>query len=643
MKLGTKIVLAQLPLVLALGVTIVVASVVTRALARGSEHILKDNYGSVLAAQHMKEAAERVNDGVLFAITGRAGPGVAQIDANLPAFEDELRTQEGNLTEPGENDATAKLRTAWRDYRAELVLIHPALAAIRAASEGSALEERYFTRLLPSFLAVKNAADAILALNQDAMSRKSDRAQRVARDGTTWLVAISIAGLVLGLIASSVMTSRLLRPLGVLGQTARRLGEGDVAVRARVEGGDEIGELARELNTMAERIQKYRQSSLGELLEAQLAAQATIDSLPDPVLVVALDGELRHANQAAESVLRARAETAGALAALDPAIRSVVERLRQHVAAGHGSYVPKGLDEAVKLATGDGERVLLPRAAPLYAEEGDVVGATIVFQDVTRLHRFEELRNDVVATVAHELRTPLTSLRMAVHLLAEQAVGPLTGKQGDLVFAAREECDRLQAIVDELLDLSRIQADRIELRLAALDPEQLVHEAIEAQRSTAAAREVQLRSELLPGTPAVQADRERVLLVLANLIGNAVRYGPVGGKVTIRAVSGGSGGAGVAGGAGAAGGVLRFEVTDEGPGVPAEHRQAIFDKYVRAPGAVSGGAGLGLFIAREVVRAHGGELDVRSDGDGDSVTDRAAGHHGATFWFTLPLAPRAAG
>jgi len=102
MKLGTKILLAQLPLVVALGVTIGVGSVVTRALARGSEHILKDNYGSVLAAEHMKEAAERVNDGVLFAIIGRAGRGLTEIDANLPRFEDKLRTQEGNLTEPSE-------------------------------------------------------------------------------------------------------------------------------------------------------------------------------------------------------------------------------------------------------------------------------------------------------------------------------------------------------------------------------------------------------------------------------------------------------------------------------------------------------------------------------------------------------------
>jgi len=335
--------------------------------------------------------------------------------------------------------------------------------------------------------------------------------------------------------------------------------------------------------------------------------------------VVALDGELRQANQAAEAVLRARAESgAGAIAKLDPAIRSLVDRMRQHVAAGHGTYVPKGLDEAVRITTSDGDRLLLPRAAPLYAEEGDVVGATIVFQDVTRLHRFEELSNDVVATVAHELRTPLTSLRMAVHLLAEQAVGPLTAKQGDLVFAAREDCDRLQSIVDELLDLSRIQADRIELRLASHDPEALVGEAIEAQRAAAAARKIELRSELLPDTPPVMADRERILLVLANLIGNAIRYGPSGGTVIVRALP--------------RDGVLRIEVSDDGPGVPADYRNSIFDRYVRVPGIATAGAGLGLFIASQIVHAHGGEIGVD-----------CPPRHGSTFWFTVKLNPAVTG
>ena len=602
MRLRNKVLLAQLPLVIALGALIAIASVVTRDLGRGSENILKDNYRSVLAAERMKEAAERIDSGVVFALIGRGQRGFEQIDANIPKLEAELRAQEGNITEVGEREATAKMRAAWQTYQQDV-------AAARTSPGG---EDRYFSTLLPAFLAVKDGADGILAMNQDAMIRKSDRARDLADRSNTLLLAVSFLGLVLGLIASSIMTSRVLRPLGVLGQTARRLGEGDMAVRAQVASKDEIAQLAGELNTMAERIHKYRQSSLGDLLEAQIAAQATIDSLPDPVLVVSLTGELRHANKAAEAILKVHTDAgSGALSALEPAVRATVERLIQHVAAGRGAYVPQKLDEAIEVGSDNPKPLLLPRAAPLYAEEGDVAGVTLVFQDVTRLHRFEELRDDVVATVAHELRTPLTSLRMAVHLLAENTVGPLTAKQSDLVFAAREECDRLQGIVDELLDLSRIHADKIELRIASFDPEQIAHEAIEAQHALAAEHRVTLASEILPGTPQIAIDHDRVQLVFANLIANAIRHGGDGKTVTLRALARDS--------------MVRFEVIDQGRGVPLEYRQTIFDKYVRVPGAAPGGAGLGLFISSQIVHAHGGQIGVTG-----------APGEGATFWFTMP-------
>jgi len=610
MRMRTKLLFAQLPLVIGLAGTIIVAALATRVLGRGSQEILKDNYHSVLASQHMKEYVERVDSGVAFILEGRAARGVAQIADNAPKFERELAAQEDNITEPGEAQATAQLRSLWTSYRNDI-------DEVRNHPDAVGLDDRYFNSLLGKFLAVKAAADVVLDMNQDAMTAKSKRAGDLASRANTLLVVVSIAALLLGILASSVLTTRVLRPLSILGQTARRLGEGDVGVRARVDSKDEIAELAGELNTMAERIQKYRDSSLGDLVEAQLAAQATIDSLPDPVLVIGLDGELRQANQAAEAILKVRAEAGmHALATLEPTIRTTVERIRQHVSAGRGHYVPKGFEEAVKVATADGDRLLSPRGSPLYADEGDIVGVTVVLQDVTRQHRFEELRNDLVATVAHELRTPLTSLRMAVHLLAEEIAGSLTAKQADLVFAAREDCDRLQSIVDELLDLSRIQADRVELRIADHDPERLVHEVIDQQDGVAAAREVRLRSEVLPGTPHVSVDHDRIQLVLANLVGNAIRYGPQGGTVTVRTRVVDT--------------WLRFEVSDDGPGVPEAYREAIFDRYVRVPTAPVGGAGLGLFIASEIARAHGGDIGV------DSPPGR-----GATFWFTVPIAERA--
>ena len=136
----------------------------------------------------------------------------------------------------------------------------------------------------------------------------------------------------------------------------------------------------------------------------------------------------------------------------------------------------------------------MPRATPVYESRGVIVGATVLLQDVTRLRRFEELKNDVVATIAHEFRTPLTSLRMAVHLCTEQVAGPLTEKQAELLHAAREDCDRLQGMVDDLLDLSRIESGKVELYPLPVEVRRLIAGAIDEFRPDADIKGVNLRA-----------------------------------------------------------------------------------------------------------------------------------------------------
>jgi two-component system, NtrC family, sensor histidine kinase KinB len=303
------------------------------------------------------------------------------------------------------------------------------------------------------------------------------------------------------------------------------------------------------------------------------------------------------------------------LASLDPALRALVDRVRAHVLSGKGAYLPRGFEEAVRVASGEGDRHLLPRATPLYSEEGGVAGATIVLQDVTRLMRFDELKNDLVATVAHEFRTPLTSLRMAIHLCAEEVVGPLTEKQADLMAAARDDCERLQGIVDDLLDLSRIQSGRLTLKIERLDAGALLGGAVEVMRASAQAGGLQLASESPEQPLEVQADPERVQLVLTNLIANAVRHTPPGGRIDVCARPGP--------------GAVRIEVRDTGEGIAREHLDRIFEKFYRVPGARSGAVGIGLYISREIVEAHGGAMGVESEPG-----------KGSTFWFTLPAAER---
>ena len=341
------------------------------------------------------------------------------------------------------------------------------------------------------------------------------------------MVFATAVALALGLVASFGLTARIVKPLSALALAVRRFGEGDVESRARPRGKDEIAALAGEFNTMADRLEEYRKSSLGDLIQAQQASQAAIDSLPDPVIVLDVEGGVLNRNRAAEGLLRAGPGGAGEqLHALDPALRERIEAIRTHVLSGKGAVVPRGFDEAVRVDLPDGPRRLLPRATALYSEEGAVTGVTVVLQDVTRLVRFDELKNDLVATVAHEFRTPLTSLRMAVHMCAEEAAGPLTAQQADLMAAARQDCERLQGIVDDILDLSRIQGGRIEIHARSVDAGALVERAVKEVEAAARAAGLQAWARVPPGPVAVELDPERIDVVLGNLLGNAVRHTP---------------------------------------------------------------------------------------------------------------------
>ncbi|MCY1017979.1 HAMP domain-containing sensor histidine kinase [Pyxidicoccus sp. MSG2] len=605
MTLRERLLLAQAPLALALVLVGVVAVATLSRLGRSGQEILQDNYRSVLAMQRMTEQLERMDSAALFIVAGERERGVAQQAAQRPVLSEELRVQEGNVTEAGEGEATRRMVEAWRRYVTEYdaFLALPTPEAARGA---------YFQALGPAFSEAKAAAAAILALNQDAMVRKSEALRRQSSRVNTLMVTVVLAAFVMGLFASTSLTHRALRPVSVLSQAVRRLGKGDYAARAVVGGKDEIAQLGQDFNAMAEALQQYRQSSLGELLQAQSASQAAIDSLPDPVVVFGAGGGLLNVNRSAEDVLRLSLEEGGdVLGRVAPEAREVLERVRAYVLGGRGAYQPRGYEEAVRVALPEGDRWLLPRGSPVYGETGEVVGATVILQDVTRLRRFDELKNDLVATVAHEFRTPLTSLRMAVHLVAEGVVGPVTEKQADLLSAAREDCERLQGIVDDLLDLSRIQAGQLRLEVRVVPAEELVQAALDAQRAAAEERGVRLSRRVALDVETVDVDPDRLGLVLGNLVGNGVKHTPAGGEVEVRVSR--------------EDGRVRFEVRDTGEGIAPEQQARIFEKFYRAPGAPAGGAGLGLSIAKEIVQAHGGDIGVVS-----------APGQGSTFWFTLP-------
>jgi signal transduction histidine kinase len=282
------------------------------------------------------------------------------------------------------------------------------------------------------------------------------------------------------------------------------------------------------------------------------------------------------------------------------------------------------------------ERHYLVRAIPLRAGasgQGGEAAAIVLAQDVTRFHRIDELKSDMVATVSHELKTPLTSLRMATHLLLEPGTGPLTPSQRELVVTARDDTERLRAMVEDLLDVVRIESEAGALHRVPVEPVGLLCEVADAHRTVARAKGVTLQVEPAapsrpedepPGAPGggepsrgaglVSLDPERISIAVANLVSNAVRHTPAGGRVTLGATRDDH--------------TLRIQVRDDAEGIAAGDLASIFDRPAAPQGGVDGTPrhGLGLTIAREIVLQHGGELSAES----------ALGQ-GSTFTMTLPL------
>lgn len=614
MTLREKLFLAQVPIVLALILLAVLQQWSVSAIGGAAQSILRENYRSVLAAQRMHDAIERMDASALFVLAGQRGRGQQQLQTHRQRFESELRVAAGNITEPGEHEATARIRQRWQRY---VQLIDRLVEDDRADPN----RQLYFAEIEPAFRQVREAADDILAMNQDAMRRKSDQARQIAERVSQIATLATLLALGVGVMASLFLTARLLRPLRTLRAAARRLGGGNLDARTEVRGQDEIAHLAADFNAMAEQIKRYRESSLGDLLAAQQAAQSAIDSIPDPVLIFDGAGRILNLNRSAEALLQPAPktenetgnETDDSLHALDAAMREVLSRLQAHILAGRGPYAPKDFSEAITAGHGENQRSLLPRATPVYGVSGAVEGATIILQDITKLRRFDELKNDLVATVAHEFRTPLTSLRMAVHLCLEGVAGPVSEKQIALLHTAREDCERLQGIVEDLLNLARIASGRIEMRKLLVSVPNLVEGAVAEQQPLAQQRQVVLSAEISPLAPEkVCADPERLALVFSNLVANALRHTPAGGRVTVRAA--------------AAGALARFEVVDTGEGIPIAYQREIFLRFFRVPGSTAGGAGLGLSIAKEIVEAHGGTIGVSSEPG-----------RGSTFYFQLPL------
>ncbi len=411
---------------------------------------------------------------------------------------------------------------------------------------------------------------------------------------------------------SAFLARYILRPIGGLTELADAMAAGQLDRRIAPQRGDEIGRLAIAFNRMAEELG----ATIDQISDERAKLAALLETMGDGMLVIDHDGVIVLANSAAERLL----DPVTRFASRQPARRTemrgraLVEVARDHELTGLVRDARRdGRVRSAQIESG-GRRTIRAVAAPVH----DVVGGPVllVLHDLTEVRRLETARRDFVANISHELRTPLASVRALVETLEGGAIEDEEATRHFLGLM-REEVDNLTELVRELLELSRIESGQVPLRLAPVAPDELIGRAITRLAPQAERAGHALSSGAGDDLPPVLADADRIGQVLLNLLHNAIKFTPPGGRIALWAERDDTRH------------VVVFHVRDSGSGIEPNDLPRIFERFYKADKARSGGGtGLGLAIAKHLIGAHEGTLAVRNNTDGP----------GATFTFTLPIA-----
>ena len=582
--LRTRLFLYLTPFVVILLAVGVYAIVLFARLANVVDASVTNSYRSFTAASAMSLALAGMDREVSWVI---AGPRVSNKNALIEYrkhFETNLDLLIRDSTLPGEKPLSLNVAT---NYQAFL----KAVDTITSLDSPENQRQVYERDVVPSGQTINLLLQKIHDLNHKAMLATSQNIRNITQEVTRFMIFGTVLALLFSAYAGYQLGRSILEPIQLLTRATRELGEGRLDQPVPVATRDELGELAQAFNKMAAQLQEYRQSTTEKIVRLHRTMEATLASFPDPIFVLDKEGRIELKNPAADGL-------ASSLH-LEGQLPDRLQAIARNTLASGENFLPNSFNEAITYRINGDDEFFLPRVLAMRNKEDALFGVAVVLHDVTRFRLLDATKTDLVATVSHEIKSPLTSVRMVLHILLEKTVGALTPKQDELLQAARNDTERLLRILNDLLDLARLEEGNDSLRKEPVAPAELLTGVMKEMASKFSAKGLNVNFMIDPDLPAVPVDRQRINHVFTNLLSNAIKHSPANGEIILgaRLVKDNN---------------VEFSVTDQGPGILEEYHTRIFDRFFRVPGQPQSGAGLGLSIAREITVSHGGHIGVKS-------------------------------
>lgn len=554
------------------------------------------------------------------ALGGRMLAALEDMDGLSPAdsfsirakavFRRALARQAGNVTEPGERELVEALTRS-------LALVDAYANGTLAVGEEP---DAAYARILHM---LRTQTQQLLALNTAALTRRIGQATTEAATARHLLTWGATAAVLLALLLVWSVPAIAVAPLQLLQKAIRHAADHDFSQSIPVESRDEFGDVARDFNVLLVQLNEFRSFKAAELLTERNRLASVINTLDEGLLLVDQNRVILLANPVAADLLglpaaRLIGRPASEVAAESDLLRAVLRPLdTPDRAAAVADAMPlltisrQGEAAYYRLTVHDIVSFNQSR------DQLEFVGYILALHNVSDFKKLDQVKSNFLATVSHELKTPLASISLSLKILQDERVA--ADERQRVVAGIRQETQRLQRLVSELLDVSRLDSGNIALDFQPVAVPALVRYATEPVRQQLAEKGLRIDTDLPADLPAVVADVEKASWVLLNLLVNAIRYSPAGGLILITARY--------------EAGVVRISVQDAGPGIAPDNHERIFHRFTQLPdqAGYQGGSGLGLSIAREFITAQHGRLWVES-------TLGA----GSTFHFTLPAADQRA-
>jgi NtrC-family two-component system sensor histidine kinase KinB len=530
------------------------------ALKADTENILKANFQSLEYARNMMMALD------------------SDDPAMLPYFDQQLRLQEDNLTETGESRATMELDRTFMEY-----------------SRDTANK-----KLIPL---MRKEINTIMALNMEAVKRKSEKAKQAANRAIYWVAGSSLLCLIIALGLLVSMPASIANPIKELTKSIKQIAAKKYSERVSFEGHNEFGDLAKSFNSMAEKLEEYNNSNLAKLMMEKKRIETLINNMHDPVIGLDQNLKVIFANEMAIRIAGLQANDlighqAQDLAITNDLIRTLIQDVKTAGAASTASPKQIKIYADGKESYFENETVDI-RVLPTGEQTKVLIGHVIILRNVTQYKELDVAKTNFIATVSHEFKTPISSIKFSIQLLENQQNGKLNEEQKELLDGIKEDAERLLSITSELLNITQVESGNVQLAITPNEPLDILEYAVNATRGVAEQKHIKLVLPAPEKWPKVLADHDKTAWVLTNLIANAIRYSYDNATVYL--------------GIATENGKLTYSVRDTGQGIAPQYVSKVFERYYRVPGTKKEGTGLGLAISKEFMEAQGGTIRVESE------------------------------